>query len=247
MQLPVIRGLIDRRVLVNFRVESDLLARLLPDPFRPQLVDGYGMAGICLIRLKHVRPRGLPAWLGISSENAAHRIAVEWEEDGQTRCGVYVPRRDTSNYLNVAAGGRIFPGVHHKARFQLHETAERCRIEMHSIDGDAHLVVDGIRSDQLPRDSVFASVDEASQFFEAGSLGYSPQQGGGSFEGLELRSYNWSVQPLTIHHVASSYFDDTSKFPPGSVTFDHALLMRGIEHEWHVREEICCRAPVSIS
>ncbi len=65
MQIPVIRGLIDRRILVNFRVDADVLARLVPAPFRPKLVNGAGMAGVCLIRLKGIRPRFLPSFLGI--------------------------------------------------------------------------------------------------------------------------------------------------------------------------------------
>jgi len=35
--------------------------------------------------------------------------------------------------------------------------------------------------------------------------------------------------------VESSFFEDRALFPPGSVEFDCALLMRGIEHEWHGR------------
>ena len=76
MRIPTIRGVIDRRVLVNFRVDPDVLARVCPAPFRPQIVNGFGVAGICLIRLKSIRPKLFPACLGISSENAAHRIAV---------------------------------------------------------------------------------------------------------------------------------------------------------------------------
>jgi len=76
--LPIIRGVIDRRILVNFTVDPAVAAKLLPRPFRPKLVNGFAVAGICLIRLKQIRPRGWPAILGISSENAAHRIAVEW-------------------------------------------------------------------------------------------------------------------------------------------------------------------------
>ena len=105
MQIPVIRGLIDRRILVNFRVNPDVLARVLPAPFRPKLVNGAGMAGVCLIRLKHIRPRFLPSFLGISSENAAHRIAVEWGDAGETKEGVFIPRRDTSSRLNTLLGG----------------------------------------------------------------------------------------------------------------------------------------------
>ena len=68
MKIPVVRGVIDRRILVNFRVDPEVLARVLPKPFRPKLAHGAGMAGVCLIRLKQIRPRFFPAFLGISSE-----------------------------------------------------------------------------------------------------------------------------------------------------------------------------------
>src|SRR4051794_32776328 len=110
MKLPVMQGLIDRRVLVNFRVDPAVLARELPEPFRPKIAHGYGIAGICLIRLKNIRPNFAPAFVGVLSENAAHRIAVQWDQDGVTREGVYIPRRDTSSVLNAAMGGKIFPG-----------------------------------------------------------------------------------------------------------------------------------------
>ena len=80
MQIPILRGVIDRRILVNYHVDPAVLAPLLPAPFQPKLVRGVGLVGICLIRLKKVRPRFLPGWLGISSENAAHRTAVEWDD-----------------------------------------------------------------------------------------------------------------------------------------------------------------------
>ena len=122
MRIPTIRGVIDRRVLVNFRVEPEFLGRICPAPFRPQIVKGFGVAGICLIRLKQIRPKAFPALFGIASENAAHRIAVQWDTDEGLQTGVYIPRRDTSSFLNAFAGGRIFPGVHSRARFAVRET-----------------------------------------------------------------------------------------------------------------------------
>lgn len=77
MRLPALRGIIDRRILANYRVDPVCMAAALPQPFRPQLVNGFSIGGICLIRLKHVRPKGFPARWGLQSENAAHRIAVE--------------------------------------------------------------------------------------------------------------------------------------------------------------------------
>src|SRR5436190_19343783 len=100
MKIPIIRGVIDRRILVNYRVEPHALTALIPPPFRPKLYRGYGMVGICLIRLRHVRPTFLPSWMGISSENAAYRTAVEWEENGTTHEGVDVRRRDPNSWFN---------------------------------------------------------------------------------------------------------------------------------------------------
>jgi len=122
MRVPVIQGVIDRRILVNYRADPASVERLLPEPFRPQLVEGKAVVGVCLIRLHRVRPLGWPARVGIASENAAHRIAVGWDEQGEARHGVYVPRRHTSSRLNAAAGGRFFPGVHQQAEFAVRES-----------------------------------------------------------------------------------------------------------------------------
>lgn len=242
----VIHGLIERRILVNYRVRPDALQRVLPEPFRPQLVGGAGIAGICLIRLAQVRPllpwlgprfvsEIIPPWLGLASENAAHRIAVEWDQDGETRHGVYIPRRDTSSRLNRLIGGRLFPGYHHHAQFKVEEGQNRYRVVLDSDDGLTHLVIDARRTEQFPPTSVFGSLGEASEFFRLGSLGYSATPSAGVFDGLELKSLNWSVEPLETIHVESSFFDDRRRFPRGSCEFDSALLMRRIAHQWHAR------------
>ena len=240
MRIPTVRGVIDRRILVNYHVDPGVLARLLPAPFRPKRIRGTGMVGICLIRLKNVRPTFLPSWLGVSSENAAHRSAVEWDEGGAVREGVYVRRRDTNSRLNALAGGRIFPGVHHHARFTVDEAADRFRVALRSDDGVTAMSVNGRRTDRLPESSVFHSLGEASQFFLSGSLGYSATPDPSRFQGLELRCLNWQVEPLEVEEVRSNFFEDELLFPKGSIRFDCALLMRGIEHEWHGKSDLCC-------
>ena len=56
-------GVIDRRILVNFAVDIDVAKAIVPAPFTPKAVNGKAIAGICLIRLKDVRPKGLPAFI----------------------------------------------------------------------------------------------------------------------------------------------------------------------------------------
>ena len=117
-------------------------------------------------------------------------------------------------------------------------------ISLRSDDGITSLSVRGRRTDRLPASSVFQSLEEASAFFQAGSLGYSATFDPLRFHGLELRCLNWRVEPLEVEEVCSSFFDDVRLFPKGSVEFDCALLMRGIEHEWHGKSDLCCAADV---
>lgn len=242
MRIPTMRGLIDRRILANFRIDAELMASHLPPPFRPKLVNGFAIGGICLIRLKAIRPKFFPLPWGLGSENAAHRIAVEWEENGRSFEGVYIPRRDSSSRLNAMVGGRIFPGVHHHASFEVKESDSRFDVAFQSADRTARVRVAGSIADCLPDTSLFRSINEASDFFRAGSLGYSVSKIAGQYDGLELQCDGWQVTPLKVELIESSYFDNERDFPLGSVNFDCALLMRGVDHEWHAREELCCAA-----
>ena len=244
VRLPVIQGVIDRRILVNYSVDPDVLARQLPAPFRPQLVDGRAMAGICLIRMQALRPLYMPAFVGMSSENAAHRIAVEWDQDGDRKSGVYIPRRDTDSRLAGLLGGRAFPGVHHLADFVVEETGDAYSVRMRGRDGTTHVEVSGVRTDRFAEGSVFDSLSAASCFYEAGSLGYSDTRTAGRYDGLELRVPRWEAHALDTREVRSSFFDDPTRFPPGSVRFDCALLMRDIAHTWHEREDLLAEQAV---
>ncbi len=240
MRIPVLRGVIDRRILANYRIAAEVAARVIPPPFRPKLVNGYGLGGICLIRLTQVRPWFFPFPWGLRSENAAHRFAVEWDEEGQTREGVYIPRRDTNSRFATIVGGTLFPGVHHHSRFDVTESVDHLSVALRSDDGQTRVHVSGRVAQALPPTSVFSSLAQASAFFEHGSLGYSDTSQSSRYDGLELRCRNWSMLPLEVDHIESSFFEDQTRFPPGSVVFDHALLMRGIEHEWHGRGDLYC-------
>jgi Uncharacterized conserved protein (COG2071) len=234
MRLPVIHGLIRRRLLVNFRVDAEVMGRFLPPPFRPKLHAGYAIAGICLIRLEQIRPGWLPRCCGLSSENAAHRIAVRWDDAaGAAREGVFIPRRDTGSFLNHFAGGRIFPGEHHLADFAVTDDGSRISMSIRARDGGMAVELRARASEAWPETSCFGSLAESSAYFEGGSVGYSVTRERRRLDGIRLQTDGWQVRPLAVEHVKSSFFADASAFPAGSVTFDHALIMRDLGHQWH--------------
>ena len=232
MKVPKVHGVIGRRLLVNFRVEPEVVQRQLPSPFRPKLHDGHAVAGICLIRLENIRPLRFPQLLGLSSENAAHRIAVVWDDEAGSHEGVYIPRRDTGSLMNHLVGGRLFPGEHQRASFRIEEAGDRIALTMSSTDGRIQVDVAGRIAEQLPASSIFRTLDAASQFFEPGSVGYSATASGKRLDGVVLKTHSWNVAPLSMERVSSTYFEDRTSFPAGTITFDCALIMRNIAHEW---------------
>ena len=233
MKIPTLSGTIKRRILVNFRADPETVQQLLPEGFRPKLHRGKAIAGICLIRLEHIRPKMAPEFLGLSSENAAHRIAVEWDENGETREGVYIPRRDTDSTLNSLAGGTLFPGEHNRADFTVNETGDRIDFSMKSRDEEVKVEFNGTYADDLPKDSIFEKLEDSSEFFRGGALGYSVTRGQKHLDGITLETKEWKVRPLDVEHVVSTYYGDKSVFPEGTIEFDHALIMQDVEHEWH--------------
>jgi len=233
--LPPLAATIERRLLVSYRLDPDVAQSLLPAGLRPHLVDGSAVSGICLLRLGSFRPAFIRPEIGWGAENAAHRIAVQWDEPGSDtpRSGVYIPIRHSGSRIPVLFGGRLFPGVHRHARFDVHETAERLQVGLTapdvSVRADVEVVPDATWSSSL-----FADVDEASAFYRAGAVGWSPSHGPASrtaFDGLELKTDAWKVSAGRIRSLESSFFD---ALPPGSAEPDSVLVMRDVPMRWGV-------------
>ena len=62
--------------------------------------------------------------------------------------------------LNHLGGGRIFPGVHHRATFQVSGTNEGYEFDMTSADTQVRLSFAGRKCGEFPADSVFSSLAE---------------------------------------------------------------------------------------
>jgi hypothetical protein len=134
--------------------------------------------------------------------------------------------------MNHLAGGRLFPGEHQRASFHVEDADGQISLEMQSADGHVRVEVAGRTATALPPSSIFGTVSAASAFFEPGSVGYSATASGHRLDGVVLTTHTWSVAPLAIDKVFSSYFADPTRFPAGTIAFDCALIMRNIAHEW---------------
>jgi Uncharacterized conserved protein (COG2071) len=239
MNIPVLQGIIRRRLLVNFRVDPDVIQKSLPAPFRPKVHRGHAIAGLCLIRMEHLHFAGLPPILGLSSENAAHRVAIEWtDKHGESHEGVFIHRRDSDSLLSHLAGGRLFPGVHHPAKFRVEDDGRKIGFAMRSRKGEISVHLQGEEADGLPAGSCFRSLAESSRFFEGGCIGYSPALHPPRLDGMRLETLQWTVLPFAVSQLESSWFNGSTKSVFGAVEFDHALVMRNVDHCWRSVEDL---------
>lgn len=231
--LPVLQGLIARRVLLNFRASPEFVQKLLPRPFEVETFAGHALVGICLIRLEQIRPRNFPRWLGMTSENMAHRVAVRYPSNGTTKSGVFIWRRETDQKLVQTFGGRLFPGVHLAARFAVHENPDGITMDVQSADRDSDVSFSAKYSKIWPSGSVFQTLEEASEVFRRGDCGFSCSLNRDSVEGMQLRAFTWSPIVLDVGLRKCSFYSDVLRFPRGSVEFDCGFMLREVPHEWH--------------
>ncbi len=250
MWSPRLATVIVRRLLLNYRADPQVVAADLPAPFRPRLRRGYAVVGLDLCRTGRTRPVGLPAVVGVASESASHRIAVEWDGPDGVRQGVYIPRRDSGSRLSVAVGARVSPGVHHRASFEVVEAPGRLRVAYATLDEDAAVDVE-VRLDEglngrpwgteRGPSRLFDGPDDASEFFRLESAGYSAGREPDRFDGAGLTTTQWRVDPCVLERAASSVFDDRDRFPVGSIEPDCALLMRQLPARWTALEPLHAR------
>jgi hypothetical protein len=226
---------IERRLLVNYRIDPDVLGSLLPNGVRAQIVRGSAVGGVCFLRLAHLRPRSLPSWSGLRTENVAHRFAVEWDGADGVVAGVYVPRRETDSRLAAWSGGRLFPGVYRLARFEVNEHGGDYRIGVQSADGRADVAVRARRTDQLSG-SLFEDIADAVEFFRSAPASLSPNESRSCLEGVRLQCDRWAAEPLEIDEMRSAVFDDLAFFPPGTCALDSALVMHDLDSQFVVDE-----------
>jgi hypothetical protein len=122
----------------------------------------------------------------------------------------------------------------HRAHCLVTETSGHYHVELTSRDHRTDVLVDGELTDRLPAASIFADLSESSTFFQNGAVGFSTGATAGRFDSVVLRTDRWEVRPLAVSEVRSSFFDDRTLFPAGSVQFDHALVMTDIASRWTV-------------
>jgi hypothetical protein len=86
--------------------------------------------------------------------------------------------------------------------------------------------------------SVLATPDQASRFFRCAPVGCAATPAEGVFDGVELGTDDWGLEPLDVDEARSSCFDDPVRFPTGTVTLDSAFLTAQLTTTWRPQPQL---------
>ncbi|MCP3143182.1 DUF2071 domain-containing protein [Pyxidicoccus xibeiensis] len=103
---------------INYAVEPERLARLLPAPLEPEVFRGSAWVQVLMSSLRDMRPQGLSPLLGMCFYQVSYRAAVRYRNaSGAWRRGGYFVRSETSDPLMRRVGNAL-------KEFKFHEFGE---------------------------------------------------------------------------------------------------------------------------
>ncbi|NQZ58950.1 MAG: DUF2071 domain-containing protein [Lentisphaeraceae bacterium] len=226
MNFSDMRDNIQKQILINYRINPDALNSFLPESLQPYILKKWAHVGICLLSSKSINIEWLPHWIHNNSWNVAHYFIVS--KDGNPAC--YIPRNDTSSYLNLLTGTRIFAGSTKMAEIEVSDDQHQLNIQVKSKDKKISIDYHGIRCQNLPSSSVFTNLREATEFFNHEKCQYSHKLKSYSSKGPSTTDQDWSVSALSTSTCFSTLFENI--FPAGSYEFDHAICMENTRTDW---------------
>jgi hypothetical protein len=93
---------------INYAVDADALARLLPAPLEPEVHRGTAWVQLLVSSLRDMRPQGLPSLFGVCFYQVSYRAAVTFTaRGGERRRGGYFIRSETNHPVMRAVGNAL--------------------------------------------------------------------------------------------------------------------------------------------
>ncbi len=238
-------GVLENTVLLNFRTDAEVLRRLLPSPFEPRLVDGYGLVGILLFTMKDL---SCEKTMGFSppSDHVLYRIAVSWKKGGRTFHGMYLLRHEVNTRLPVRQRRRgLFPVAGIPVRW--HKVSDSGSIEWTLKNKtNTKLHVKAKISSSFSGGSVFRSLEEASDFFAAERAAIAPRFQKSIFSNTHFLPLTWPVKALFVQKLTTDVDQVENLFPKGQIFFDSGLIWSKIPCKWQEGHEIISARPIRL-
>jgi len=183
-------GTIDRCFLFTFRTSPDTARRFLPRGLQPVVQNGDAFWSVLVAHLRAMRPRGVPAALGMRYWHVGYRLFVRLGDIE----GLYFVRSDCDRRLMTIGGNLMTDFRFHDALIAINDRRESVSIH---VDGGAPAAVELLRREPSVRNELPPFPHHA----------ISMQNGTPQIMTVERNESRWRESQLTISRARWSFFD----------------------------------------
>jgi uncharacterized protein YqjF (DUF2071 family) len=161
------RGLLAHCWLFIYQTPAEAVAHLLPVPLKPVTHRGFAFWNIVVSQIRHMRPRGVPDYLGITYWHTAYRLYVRFHPaSGEPIEGLYFLRSDCDSSLITLAGNLLTDFRFHQAAIDVREGATTVTIQVESPAAPAYAALRPEVPTERPSYSAFSSLEQAAAFLK---------------------------------------------------------------------------------
>ncbi len=225
----------DHSLVVTYAYPEAVLAPLLPPGLTIHGYAGLGFLAVAVVRARHLRPVGVPRWMGVDLVLTGYRIFARMRTaDGRELRGLRILRSDASHRLMGLVGNRLTHYGFRPCRASVVERADEIAVAVSTSDGlaDLQLVADlSSRPAPLPTGSPFPSLAIARRF--AGPLPYTFDHDprAQAMIVIEGRREQWDPQPIRVTVERCDFLDHPALAGHRPI-LANAFLVSGIPYSW---------------
>lgn len=242
--IPPVRARLAERLIFNFRLPPEAMARLLPVPWlAPQIVNGFGIASFCLLDLRGITVAPLPTALGLPSVSCAPRFGVLDLSASPPRPAVYVTERWTSSAFGSWFTSLGFSAQHPHAHATWRRTGGVTEVSIVSRKRGP-VVSARVRAEDAFESAAFESAGEFADFLASGVSSYGLSRYPGRLTKLDLHKAESTYTPLVVDDLDGPVIRE---WRAAGGVFDSAFRTSGGRYEWTYYGLTDRRSPVSPS
>lgn len=222
-------GTISRCWLFVYKTPISDAKRFLPPQLEPVQYNNYSFWNVVVCQVKNMRPQLCLLPMGITYWHVAYRVYVRVRpRENENIEGLYFLRSDCNNSLISMVGNLLTDFNFHTAKVSVHENDQSINISIASQGSNDQAIINKVEQPLLLADSVFNSLDEASQFLKYKPNGISIQRDGlANITHIVRDEQAWQSKLVYVERAQWAYFKDKN------VSFEICYEVEPIAYQWN--------------
>ena len=232
-------GRLERTWIFNYHTPAEEAARILPPPLEPITHKGCAFWGVVISRVGVMRPKPLPALVGVSYWHIGYRLHARFRD----KEGIWFARSDCDSALMTAAGNWLTDYNFHTATMSRVGVNGSSELLVDSVGGQAWVSLNPHTATRLPPQSAFGSLDEAAAFLKYNPRGISRSPDGSvNIVDITRDESAWRTRRIEAPHPCYwEFFQDKHVQPEIGFEVEPIAYQwnRGQRHEWRRDNDWC--------